>query len=658
MKHFFLLLITLIVALSLKSEAQSESKYVPGDLFPSIPIIPAGNSYRSASGVPGEAYWQNRADYTIDASLDDKNNKISGIETISYTNSSPQTLSYLWLQLDQNSFREHSKALDSQHTIDSFEIKTQHKFIGGYDIQLVEVIKEGASQTKVSNASYRINDNQMQLFLPEPLQPGKKVSFKIKYSYTIPEHFFSNFGVNRTDILPTKNGPIYSIAQWYPRLCVLDDIEGWNNLPYLGNGEFYLEYGNFIVNITLPSAYIVQASGELLNPQEVMTPLQLKRWEEAKRSDQKVFIRTPEEVTDATSRPLKSSCTWKFKISNSRDFAWTASKSFIWEGIRINLPSGKKALGISLYPIESKKPGSWERSSEYVKFSIEYFSAKWFEYPYPCAVNVASNLDGMEYPGIVFCSAKDTGNDFWMVAKHELSHTWFPMIVGGNERKYAWMDEGFNTFIDNLAEASFNNGEFKGYLARDLPFEQYFADSLVPVITRPDAMGNKMVFVTQYLKTAYVLRLLRDEVLGAERFDFAFKKYIQDWAYKHPTPWDFFHSLNNSTGEDLSWYWKEMFIENYKLDQAITGMEYIKYDPANGANITIRNLEKGAMPVVIEITTVSGKKELLKFPVEVWEYTSKYVFKTNSAEPIQSIVLDPNGVFPDVDRGNNSWNKQ
>ena len=312
-------------------------------------------------------------------------------------------------------------------------------------------------------------------------------------------------------------------------------------------------------------------------------------------------------------------------------------------------------MGISLYPVESKKSDSWERSSEYVKFSIEYFSRKWYEYPYPCAVNVASNLDGMEYPGIVFCSAKDVGNDFWMVVKHELSHTWFPMIVGSNERKYGWMDEGFNTFIDNLAEKSFNNGEFKGYLARDLPYEQYFADSLVPILTRPDAMGNKMVFVTQYLKTAYVLRLLRDEVLGAERFDFAFKKYIQDWAYKHPTPWDFFRSMNNSSGEDLSWYWKEMFIENYKLDQAVSRVEYIKGDPALGADVTVLNLEKGAMPLSIEITTKSGIRKNYKFPVEVWEYTSRYIFRTTTTEPIQIITIDPENLLPDVNRSNNTF---
>jgi hypothetical protein len=271
---------------------------------------------------------------------------------------------------------------------------------------------------------------------------------------------------------------------------------------------------------------------------------------------------------------------------------------------------------------------------------------------------VASNVDGMEYPGIVFCSEKDTGNEFWRVVKHELSHTWFPMIVGSNERKYAWMDEGLNVFIDNMAEASFNNGEFNGYFAKELPLEQYFTDGLVPVLTRPDAMQSNSLYTTQYLKTAYVLRLLRDQIIGAERFDYSFKKYIHEWAFKHPTPWDFFRSINNSTGEDLTWFWKGMFIENYKLDQAITGMDYINNDPSKGANITIVNLEKAAMPMAIEVTTASGKKEVFKFPVEVWEYNNKYVFKTKTTEPIQSIVIDPDKVYPDINRANNNWKQQ
>jgi len=655
MKYLLIFIMTLIIHASMKSQNQPFSKYNPADLFPAFPLMPAGNPYRSAAGEPGESYWQNRADYVIDASLDDKHNSINATATITYTNNSPQTLPYLWLQLDQNAFSEHSRALDSQLTVDSAEAKALTKFTGGFQLKDVRIISGGDSRAKESDANFVVSDTRMQLLLPEALTPGKKISFKIKYSYTIPQYFYSSFSANRTDILPTPNGPVYAIAQWYPRLCVLDDLEGWNTLPYLGQGEFYLEYGDFLVNLTLPSAYIVEASGELLNPEEVMTPQQLKRWVRAHNSEQKVYIREAGEVTEKESRPSKPACTWKYKISNSRDFAWTASKSFVWEGIRINLPSGKKAFGVSVYPPESKQPQGWERSSEYIKFSIEHFSEKWYEYPYPCAVNVASNVDGMEYPGLVFCSEKDTGNAFWSVVKHELGHTWFPMIVGSNERKYAWMDEGLNVFINNLAEPYFNNGEFKGYLADELPFRYYFSDSLVPVNTRPDVISGDDLFTTQYLKTAYLLRLLRNQVIGAERFDFAFKKYIHDWAFKHPTPWDFFNSINNSVGEDLTWFWKAMFLENYKLDQAVTGMTYVNNNPEEGAVVTITNLEKAAMPLEIEITTVRGKKENLIFPVEIWEHQERYVFKTKTKEAIRSIVIDPGRIYPDCNRKNNTW---
>lgn len=625
------------------------SQYNPRDLFPANPIYPSGNSYRSATGEPGPSYWQNRASYTINVSLDDKKNIISGTESVTYTNLSPNTLPFLWMQLDQNAFREHSRGVDAKLFLDSNQAKTGKPFNGGYTISSVQIGE--------TNIQYLVNDTRMQLFLDRPLAPGNSITFRIGFSYIVPEYFYNgSFNVNRTDILPTKDGQIYSIAQWYPRLCVLDDIEGWNTLPYLGNAEFYLEYGDFNVSITAPSAYIIVASGELTNPQEVLTPIQLMRWEQAKNSEQKVFIRTPEEVTQKSSRPQTTTSTWKFKITNARDFAWGASKSFVVEGININLPDKKKAFGISVYPVGSKQAQSWDRSSEYVKFSIEYFSHKWYPYPYPCAVNVASNLDGMEYPGIVFCSAKDTGNNYWKVVKHELGHTWFPMIVGNNERKYAWMDEGFNVFIDYIAEASFNQGEFSGYTADELPYEQYFSDSLPPIMTRPDGLKNSgIVFATQYLKPSYVLRLLREQVLGEDRFDFALKKYIHDWAYKHPTPWDFFRSINNSTGEDLTWFWKAMFMENYALDQAVSSMNYISDKPSNGAEIKISNLQKAIMPLTVEITTVDGKKTTYKLPVEIWINNSTYILKSNTTGVIQKIELDPSKTLPDINRGNNYW---
>lgn len=647
---FFLVIIHISVTAQF---SERTSLYNPRDIFPALPVLPAGNMYRTAHGEPGPAYWQNRCNYTIDALLDDERNIIYGTETITYTNHSPRSLSYLWLQLDQNVFKPHSKGLDAKLFLDSNNAKLGKTFEGGFAIKAIQLIPKKEGKADTVNADYLIDDTRLQLRLSQPLAAGGTISIKIVYSYTIPRFFYNaDFNVNRTDIMPTSNGNIYSMAQWYPRLCVLDDIEGWNTLPYLGNGEFYLEYGDFNVNITLPSAYIVSASGELLNPAEVLTPLQLKRWQQAQNSDIKVFIRTPEEVTSAASRPSRPTCTWKFRIKDSRDFAWTASKAFVWEGIRINLPGGKKAFGISLYPVASKLPGSWDRSSEYIKYTIEYFSKKWYPYPYPCAVNVASNLDGMEYPGIVFCSAKDTGNDYWRVVNHELGHTWFPMIVGSNERKYAWMDEGFNMFIDYLACEDFNQGEFAGYAPLAPPAAAYFADSAVPMLTRPDAIKGDMILSSQYLKVAYLLGLLRNHIVGAERFDYAFRHYIRQWAFKHPTPWDFFRCMNSAIGEDLTWFWKETFMENYKLDQAVAA---VQYDASKAAELIIENLEKAAMPLVVEITTISGKKTRHTFPVEIWQYDYRYIVKTGIREPVSSVIIDPDNVFPDYNKSNNNW---
>lgn len=629
------------------TQSQDHSKYVARDLFPASSILPAGNSYRSATGEPGPAYWQNRADYKIDVSLDDEAEIITGIETITYLNNSPNELSFLWLQMDQNVYRKRSKGLDSKLFLTN---NADPKFEGGFTITSVNL---KSAKGTFKEAGFTINDTRMRIELHEPLRSGQQLSFQIKYSYKFPRNFRNaDFNVNRTDILTTKNGDIYSVAQWYPRLCVLDDVSGWNTLPYLGNGEFYLEYGNFDVNITLPSAYIVEASGDLLNPEEVLTATQTERWNRAKSSDQKVFIRTIEEVTASSSRPSKPLCTWKFKLTSARDFAWTASKSFVWEGVGITLPSGKKVLGSSLYPAESKLTESWERSGEYIKFTLQYFSKKWYEYPYNKAVNVASNLDGMEYPGLVFCAAKDKGNMYWAVVNHELGHTWFPMIVGSNERRYAWMDEGLNAFMDNMATKDFNNGEFIGYPEIDIPVAELFADSLMPIMTRPDVIPGNEVYTIQYQKVAYLLTLLSEHILARGQFDLAFRKYIRDWAYRHPTPWDFFSSINNTTGEDLNWFWKSMFLENYKLDQKVTRVT----NPQSGkATIIVENMERAAMPLQVEITFENGATEFHDFPVEIWEQGPIYEFVPDFDGTISRVVINPNGVFPDINLANNIW---
>ncbi|WP_454802028.1 M1 family metallopeptidase [Mucilaginibacter phyllosphaerae] len=628
------------------SAVSAQTRYQPADLFRALPLLPPGNTYRTATGEPGPAYWQNKADYVIDVALNDKTNVITGTATITYTNNSPSALSVLWLQLEQNVFKKDSKGVQSKLFL--YQNSSMVTPDGGYKIEAVKL-----AGNKSGDIKYQIYDTRMQLQVAQPLLSGQSISFSISYSYNFPVNYKNaDFNVNRTDILPTRNGNIYAVAQWYPRMCVLDDVEGWNTLPYLGNGEFYLEYGNFRVNITVPSSCIVEASGDLLNPEEVLTPVALKRWQQAKESDSPIQIRTAKEVTDPASRPAKPTCTWKFKLDNARDFAWTASSSFIWETQRFKLFDGKQVMASSLYPIESDKEKSWKRSSEYVKFTLQYFSEKWYPYPYNKAVNVASNLDGMEYPGMVFCAAKDTGNMYWAVVNHELGHTWFPMVVGSNERKYAWMDEGFNLFIDNMATKAFNKGEFIGYAEIDSPLVSLFSERMLPIVSRPDALPGNQVYPLQYQKVAYVLALLRNQILGADRFDQAFRKYINDWAYKHPTPWDFFRSMDSATGEDLTWFWKSMFLENYRLDQKI---EKVSTTPAGAPLITIKNADKAAMPLIVEIIYADGSKEIRDFPVEVWEYTDTYTLTGNKNAAVANVVIDPAGIYPDVNRANNSY---
>jgi len=626
--------------------SSGQSKYNPSELFPALPLLPAGNEYRTATGEPGPGYWQNQSDYVIDVTLDDQQNQIKGVATITYTNNSPKNLSSLWMQLEQNVYKRNAKGMLSGLFL--YKNTNEQVADGGFEIDQVKF--NGGQGSEIN---YHVYDTRMELKLSQPLKSGQKITFSVAYHYKFPVNYKNaDFQVNRTDLMPSKNGDIYSVAQWYPRMCVLDDVEGWNTLPYLGNGEFYLDFGNFKVNITLPSSYLVEASGDLQNPEEVLTPIQLKRWQTAKEGAERVLIRTAKEVGQSSSRPAKPMCTWKFTMDNTRDFAWTASKAFIWEGLSFPLTNGKRVFASSLYPVESDKPNSWARSSEYIKFTLQYFSKQWFAYPYNKAVNVASNLDGMEYPGLVFCSAKDTGNMYWAVVNHELGHTWFPMIVGSNERKYAWMDEGFNLFIDNMATKEFNKGEFIGYAEIDVPVVNLFADTLRPIVTRPDAIPGNQVYTIQYQKVAYLLALLRNHIIGAGRFDNAFRKYINDWSYKHPTPWDFFKSMNNSTGEDLTWFWKSMFIENLKLDQRIVKVE--RNDEGKSL-ITVQNMEQAAMPLIVEITYKSGLKEQRTFPIEIWEYSHLYTFSADKNEAVLKVVIDPEQVYPDVKRADNIY---
>ena len=654
-KYYFLSIIFFVG--SLTSFAQSDSvKYDQHLLFSPLFYPSSVNEYRLASGEPGPKYWQNKANYDITCTLDDVKNSITGSVTITYTNNSPMPLSFLWLQLDQNLYKKDSRGqAKTPATTTSRYGDVNATFEGGYNISNVKMISNLKDKSPAASVKYIITDTRMQIILPAPIAAnGGVTKFKIDHSFLIPK-----YGSDRTGILTTKNGEIYAIAQWYPRLCVFDDITGWNTLPYLGAGEFYLEYGDIDYTVTAPSTEIVVGSGELQNPQEVLNSQQIKRWNQAKSSDKTVMIRTADEINDGASRSGKSMLTWHFKIKNARDVAWAASKSFIWDAARINFPSGRKGIAMSVYPVESSGDSAWGRSTEYIKASLENYSKRWFEYPYNTATNVASNVGGMEYPSIVFCGSNAKMGGLFGVTDHEFGHTWFPMVVGSNERKYGWMDEGFNTFINTLSVKDFNKGEFvrpegnannKNFL-----YKFMFNENAEGMMNIPDALRERNIGMALYFKPGYALGLLRDHIMGPERFDYAFKTYIKRWAYKHPTPFDFFRTMENVGGEDLGWFWKGMFTENYKLDQSVRQVKYVKDDPKNGALITIDNLGQMAMPIILQYETESGKQEIVNIPVEVWQNNSSWIVKLNTNEKIKSVIIDPKRVFPDINYENNSW---
>ncbi|MEJ2882889.1 M1 family metallopeptidase [Pedobacter sp. GR22-6] len=648
-----ILLGALLFAFGLSAMAQQTGavagKYDAHAAFSPLFYTQNGNEYRSANGYPGPKYWQNKVDYSITANLDEAANKVSGTVTITYKNNSPDKLPFLWLQLDQNLFAPESRG-NSLIAAGSRYGARGEKLEGGYKIEGLSVVQK----LKPVKFTSLIEDTRMQIRLAEPLAAnGDVVTIKMNFAFVVPVN-----GSDRMGHLTTKNGEIFSIAQWFPRMCVYDDVLGWNTLPYWGAGEFYCEYGDIDFSITAPASHIVMGSGELLNPQEVFTPTQLQRWNAAKSSDQTIAIRSESEVNDPKSRPAKDKLTWKYKIKNTRDAAWGSSKAFVLDAARINLPSGKKALAVAAHPVESNGKDGYGRAAEYVKASIEHYSNKWFEYPYPMAINVASNVGGMEYPGIVFCGWKAKNESAWGVIDHEFGHTWFPMIVGSNERKYGWMDEGFNTFINGISSAEFNKGEYKQQPEDMHKVAEYLQNpGLEYIMLTPDAMKERNIGVNLYSKPGWGLDILRNEVLGADRFDYAFKNYIEQWAFKHPTPFDFFRSMENAAGEDLSWFWRGWFLENWKMDQAINGVTETKRDGKSVYNITIANLEQMPMPVILEVTRKSGKKEIIRLPVDIWMRNTQWTIPYVSDEEITAVVLDPAKVLPDVNSSNNSWKK-
>ncbi|HTK20644.1 MAG TPA: M1 family metallopeptidase [Mucilaginibacter sp.] len=645
LKHVGGIGLMLLICFNASAQTTDTIKYDHQDLFGPITWPVTSGNTRSANGNPGEHYWQNRADYLIKATLNEaqQDTTITGEVTISYTNNSPDQLDHLWLQLDQNLFKPGSRGADvTPYTGDRFDVKGFSR--GGYHIEAVSVTYKNQNY----NADPVITDARMQIRLHAPLgAKGDKIVVRVKYNFSIPF-----YGADRMGRKKFKDGYVYEIAQWYPRMCVYDDVEGWNTLPYMGLGEFYCEYGDFDYYVTAPANMTVVGSGDLQNGVQVLSATQQSRLAEARKSDKTVMIIKPEEVgQNANASGTK---TWHFKMENSRDVSWAASKAFIWDAARVNFPSGRKGIAMSTYPVESSGNDSWGRSTEYLKNSMEIYSKKYFEYPWNSAVSVSGVALGMEYPGIIFCLSNLKNGQLWGDVTHEIGHNWFPMIVGSNERKYMWQDEGFNTFINEYATEQFNHGEYNDTAKRAQAILRQFKNSKDPLMTPPEAIGLND-YGQYYVKTALGLDMLRNVVLGSDRFDYAFNEYIKHWAFKHPLPYDFFRAMNDASGEDLNWFWKGWFFTTWKIDQSVQSVSYVKNDPAQGALITIVNKEKLAMPVDLLVTQENGTTETLHLPVNVWQRGGVWKFKYPSTSAIKRIILDPGHELPDIDLKNNVW---
>ncbi len=631
------------------------TSYDPRLTFAPLTLPGPVNAYRSSNGAPGPEYWQNEADYELHATLDTDHKQLRASETITYTNNSPDVLPSVWVQLEQNIYRKDARGQiliggllrrrrgGANTAANAAPEKTTTE---GFVFDSVEI--ERGKQT--AKADYLVNDTRMQIRLPEALKGhGGQLKIHIEYHYQIPGEWGG-----RTSWGMSKQGEIYDIAQWYPRMCVYDDLRGWDTLPYLGS-EFYLEYGNFDYSVTVPSNMIVAGSGELENPKDVLTKVEMERLAQARASDTTVYIRKPDEVNDPASRPKHDgTLTWRFHMDHTRDVVWSASPVFVWDAARINLPDGKKALAMSVYPPESVGTDAWDKSTEYVKDTVEHFSKQWFPYPWPVAISVAGFSTGMEYPGVVFDGIPDKDAFLFWVTAHEIGHSWFPMIVGSNERRHAFMDEGFNTFIDIDESATYAGGKYGPKRDSEYSAGGEPPDTILKVLDNSDAAtlmapadsyGWTLGHPVSYFKGAYGMVLLREQILGPERFDWAFRKYIRDWAFKHPSPSDFFREMQSEGGEDLSWFWRGWYLNNWKYDVAA--------DKIDGATVTLSNRGQLVLPTTVEATFTDGTKTRVKLPVETWMTKGTYTWTPDSKKTLASVVVDPDHQLPDDDRGNN-----
>lgn len=578
------ILICLSLVLTVTTHAQQQAKW-QGKFEQLDQMLPTPNSYRSSSGAPGADYWQQRADYVINVELNDENQSITGSETITYYNNAPEDLKYLWLQLDQNLYSDGSMTRQTMGgairdsipakmiatTTNSFDYK------GGYNIKSV---KDGADKV----LPYLINYTMMRIDLPQPLKKGEKFTFKVDWSYNINDMMMVG-GRGGMEFFPEDGNYIYFIAQWFPRMCVFDDYEGWQNKQFLGAGEFALTFGNYRVRITVPSDHIVGATGWLQNPKEVLTKDQIERFEKARKTfDQPVFVVTEEEAKKKEKERSKKKSTWDFAAENVRDFAFSSSRKYIWDAMAVKNGNGTP-LAQSLYPKEGFALWSKE-STKAIKNTLDVYSARTVDYPYPTAYSCNWVGGGMEYPMISFNGgrpAKDgtiserTLTRTVSVIVHEVGHNYFPMIVNSDERQSTWMDEGLNSFLEKeTMRERYPALDHTGNTPKGIvPFMKGDKSMMRPVMATSDNQGRSFG-PNGYSKPAAALTLMRETVMGPELFDKAFKEYAQRWAFKHPKPSDFFRTMEDASAVDLDWFWRGWFFTTDHVDLTVDDVKWYK----------------------------------------------------------------------------------
>jgi hypothetical protein len=592
--------------------------------------LPAPNRLRTGAGGPGPDYWQQRVDYTIRATLNVNTHVISGSERIRYVNNSPDRLAYLWLQLD-------GSVCGPESVANEIQLPPLRFGEGLFDFTCRS--GEGVNLSRVASAGrpleYKVFDTTMRVELPAPIEPGAELELEIDWRWMVPEQGFARMG---------RDGTLYMVAAWYPRLMVYDDLGGWNTEPFIGPGEFYLEYGDFDVELTLAEGFIVAATGTLQNPGDVLTGDQRSRLASAMSSETPVAVVSAEEARANAARRPSQMKTWRFQAQDVRDFAFAAAPNFRWDATSWD--------GILIQTFYRPEALDWEEAILMSHQTIRYFSELLGRYPYPHATTVEGPIGGMEFPMITFVPSTDVREDLYFVLTHEFGHEWFPMMVGSNERIDVWMDEGFNTFI--------NIGSVKDYFAGE-PYADTVVTHVHNLHAKHSIPGKEQalalppaeqadLYWTAYMKPSLMMHLLRTEVMGEDRFDRAFREYVAAWTYKHPAPADFFRFMEDAAGMDLDWFWRGWIYTTARLDHAVSN---VTATDVGGSAIVLRSLGAMVMPAELLITYADESTETVRLPVEMWYQGPGFVYTTD--KPVTAAEVDPRRVYPDDDRANNRW---